>query len=257
MAEKKKKLEKQTAEPAKFTKVFKTDSELPYKLSRSRIEKHVECPRCSYLDIRYGIKPPGAPPYVLNNAVDRLLKKEFDAYRVKRQPHPIMVKFGIDAIPFWNEHFEDWKNYRKGIQYLHAPSNFLVMGAVDELWVNSSGEVIIVDYKATSKKDVSTNCADLHPAFLRQMDVYQWLFRKSGLTVAQTGYFVLCNAKTDREALEARLDFEMTLVPYLADDSWVEPVLFEIRKCLDNDKPPDANKECEVCAYVKAATATI
>jgi hypothetical protein len=44
----------------------------------------------------------------------------------------------------------------------------------------------------------------------------------------------------------------MVLVPYLADDSWVEPALLEIRKCLDNDKPPDANPKCEVCAFVKA-----
>jgi hypothetical protein len=94
---------------------------------------------------------------------------------------------------------------------------------------------------------------DLHPAFRRQMDVYQWLLRKFGLAVARTGYFVFCNAQTDRDALEARLDFEMVLVPYLADDSWVEPALLEIRKCLDNDKPPDANPKCEVCTFVKLA----
>jgi CRISPR/Cas system-associated exonuclease Cas4 (RecB family) len=249
MVDQKNKPKKQATEPAKFSKVFKTDSELPFKLSRSRIEKYVECPRCSYLDIRHGIKSPGAPPYVLNLAVDRLLKKEFDAYRVKKEPHPIMVKYGIDAIPFWHENFEDWKNNWKGIQVLHQPTNFLVTGAVDELWVNPSGEVITVDYKATSKKEMTN---DLHPAFRRQMDVYQWLLRKFGLAVARTGYFVFCNAQTDRDALEARLDFEMVLVPYLADDSWVEPALLEIRKCLDNDKPPDANPKCEVCAFVKA-----
>ena len=250
MAEKKNKPKKLATEPAKFTKVFKTDSELPYKLSRARIEKYVECPRCLYLDVRFGIKPPSAPPYVLNNAVDRLLKKEFDAYRVKKQPHPIMVKYGIDAIPFWHENFEDWKNNWKGIQVLHKPTNFMVTGAVDELWINPSGEVITVDYKATSKKD---KIIDLHPAFRRQMDIYQWLLRKFGLAVARIGYFVYCNAQTERDALEARLDFEMSLVPYTADDGWVEPVLLEIKKCLDNDKPPDAKPECEVCAFVRTA----
>ncbi|MBU0767518.1 MAG: hypothetical protein KJ687_00280 [Proteobacteria bacterium] len=44
-----------------------------FKLSRSKFDLFIQCPRCFYIDNRLGIKrPPGYP------AVDTLLKEEFD-----------------------------------------------------------------------------------------------------------------------------------------------------------------------------------
>ncbi len=37
---------------------------------------------------------------MLNIAVESLLKVEFDGYRTQGNPHPPMVKYGIDAILF-------------------------------------------------------------------------------------------------------------------------------------------------------------
>ena len=56
-----------------------------YPLSRSKVDNFLKCPRCFYIDRRLGISPPSMPPFVLNNAVDKLLKKEFDNYRANRQ----------------------------------------------------------------------------------------------------------------------------------------------------------------------------
>jgi len=47
-----------------------------WKLSRSKIDLFVECPRCFYIDNRFGVKRPPMYPYNLNSAVDTLLKKE-------------------------------------------------------------------------------------------------------------------------------------------------------------------------------------
>ena len=50
----------------------------PFKLSRSRIDLSLNCPRCFYLDRKLGVGRPPGFPFALNSAVDALLKQEFD-----------------------------------------------------------------------------------------------------------------------------------------------------------------------------------
>ena len=50
----------------------------PFRLSRSRLDVFLNCPRCFYLDRRLGIDRLPGFPFALNNAVDKLLKLEFD-----------------------------------------------------------------------------------------------------------------------------------------------------------------------------------
>ena len=45
------------------------------KLSRSKIDLYLECPRCFWLDLKKGIKRPQPAPYTINSAIDLLLKK--------------------------------------------------------------------------------------------------------------------------------------------------------------------------------------
>jgi hypothetical protein len=88
----------------------------------------------------------------LNSAVDALLKKEFDIHRAKGSKHPLLETYGLDAIPYDDAKIDEWRDaLRRGITYHHAPTNFIVTGGVDDVWVNPAGELIIVDYKATAK----------------------------------------------------------------------------------------------------------
>ena len=48
-----------------------------YKLSRSKVDFFLNCPRCFYMDRRLGIVQPPGFPFNLNSAVDNLLKNEF------------------------------------------------------------------------------------------------------------------------------------------------------------------------------------
>jgi len=132
-------------------KGFDPQDTKPFKLSRSKIELFCECPFCFYLDRKLGIAQPSGFPFNLNSAVDHLLKKEFDHYRTNSEPHPLMLKHKVNALPFQHEKLEDWRKNQRGISYLHEETQFLVAGAIDDVWVNPSGELIIVDYKATSK----------------------------------------------------------------------------------------------------------
>ena len=84
------------------------------------------------------------------------------------------------------------------------------------------------------------------------MEIYQWLFRKNGFKVSKTGYFVYCNGITDVAAFDGKLEFDIKLLPYKGDDSWVAGVIKDIHKCLSSAKIPKAGEDCDYCKYVEA-----
>ena len=100
-------------------------------------------------------------------------------------------------------------------------------------------EYIVVDYKSTSKdEEIIELNKDWQDGYKRQMEVYQWLLRQNGYKVSDTGYFVYCNGKTDREAFDGKLEFDITLIAYKGNDSWVEKTILEAHKCLNAIRYP-------------------
>ncbi len=233
--------------------IYKPEEEdKPFKVSRSGIELFVECPCCFYLNNRLGIKRPSGPPFSINKAVDTLLKKEFDIHRAKATPHPLMKKYGIEAVPYQHEMMNEWRENFKGVQYLHEPTNLLITGAVDDIWVNKKGELIVVDYKATAKESEITLDAEWQMGYKRQMEIYQWILRRLGFKVSDTGYFVYCNGRTDREAFDGKVEFDVTVIPYTGNGDWIEYVILNLKKCLKSSRIPKNTPDCEFCGYSKA-----
>lgn len=70
--------------PQRTKNLYNPDSKEPFKLSRSKIDLFLNCPRCFYLDRRLGVGRPPGSPFALNSAVDVLFKKEFDLHRAKK-----------------------------------------------------------------------------------------------------------------------------------------------------------------------------
>ncbi len=230
-----------------------TQGAAAFKVSRSKIDLFLECPRCFYYDRKLGIGRPPGFPFTLNSAVDRLLKQEFDLHRAANKKHPLIEKYGVDAIPVAHEKLDEWRNNFKGIQFFHKPTNFLVYGAIDDLWQNSKGEYIVVDYKATAKaEDITELNKEWQDGYKRQMEIYQWLLRQNGLKVADTGYFVYCNGKADKKAFDAKLEFDITLIAYKGSDEWVENAILDAHKCLNGNEIPAASGDCDYCSYIHA-----
>ena len=140
----------------------------------------------------------------------------------------------------------------KGVQFLHEPTNLIITGAVDDIWTDKK-EIFVVDYKSTSKEgDITELDQEWQDGYKRQMEIYQWLLRQNGFEVSDTGYFVYCNGRTDREAFDAKLEFDINLIPYEGNDGWVENIILEAHECLHKDDIPVSGKDCDYCAYVKA-----
>lgn len=228
-------------------------AEQPFRLSRSKLELFTECRRCFYIDRRLGTGRPPGYPFNLNSAVDSLLKNEFDVHRAAGTPHPLQAEYGIDAVPARHDAIDDWRQNFKGVQYLHEPTNLLVFGAIDDLWIDSAGNYLVVDYKATAKKEPVTSIdSPWQAGYKRQMEIYQWLLRRNGLPVSNTGYFVYCTGRPEAPAFDARIDFDVHLIAYEGDDGWVEESVVAAHRCLNADNIPAANPDCDYCAYIAA-----
>lgn len=224
-----------------------------WRLSRSKIDLFVECPKCFYLDNKLGVKRPPGYPFSLNSAVDALLKKEFDFHRAEKTPHPLMTEYGIDAVPFEHEKMDEWRDsLRAGVTYLHEPTGFLVTGGVDDIWINKDDELLVVDYKATSKSGEVSLDAEWQDGYKRQAEVYQWLLRMNGFKVSNTAYFVYANGDADKKAFDGKLEFDVKVIPYVGDDSWIEGKLKEMKECLDSDEIPESSDDCDYCRYREA-----
>lgn len=234
---------------------FDPASKEPFRVSRSKLDLFSECPRCAYLEMRLGVKRPSTPAFTLNNAVDELLKREFDIHRANGTKHPLLERYGLNAVPLRDDRMDEWRDaLRRGISYLHEPTNIQIRGGIDDVWVNPAGEFIIVDYKATSKKVGPSTEDDLYDSYKRQMEIYQWLFRRNGFPVSPTGYFVYVNGKSDAKAFDGKLEFDVELIPYTGSDAWVEPMVFEMKEALMSDEIPAIGTSfgggpCEYCTY--------
>ena len=168
---------------------FDPEESKPFRISRSKLDLFLECPKCFYLDQRLGVGRPSTYPLTLNIAVDELLKKEFDILRESQNPHEIMVKYGVDAVPFKHPELDKWRNaLTQGVEHVDKTTNLSVRGGIDDVWINSNKELHVVDYKATSKKTEITLDGDLGAQYKRQMEVYQWLLRMNGFNVSKTAY---------------------------------------------------------------------
>ena len=240
------------------TQLYKPGQTTPYKVSRSKIELFKQCPRCFWLDARLKIKRPNGPPFRINSAIDELFKKEFDSYRAQAKPHPLMIDNQIKAIPYVHKDLDTWRHNFTGIFTLHKPTNLHVFGAVDDIWVNEDGELIVVDYKATAKAGEVGIDADWQMSYKRQLEVYQWLLRQNGFAVNDTGYFVYTNGRLDLNGFNDRVEFRTKVIGYTGDASWVDETLIKMKECLEGDIPAVGvaamGGECDFCSYARSRT---
>jgi hypothetical protein len=257
---------------ARHRGVYKPDHPEPYEVSRSQIQSFMNCPACFWMNRVRGIKFPGMPGFLLNTATDTLLKKDFDRYRELQKPHPFMQRNGLGhLVPYKHDDFETWtKSLQLGLRTHYEPADLLIGGGLDDVWHDpQTDEIFVVDYKSTAGKR-NEDLTALQPitlngvykeSYKRQMDMYQWILRQNGFKVSKTGYFVYVNGDQhfedgmlEESSNKANMKFDVQLLSYEADDSWVEQTILDLKNCLEQDNCPEhaatgfgpkGDKQCE------------
>ena len=239
------------------TSIYKSGQNEVFKVSRSKFSNFLDCKRCFYLDRVKGLQEPSMPGWSLNTTVDDLLKKEFDIFREKGEPHPIFKEYNLNFIPFKHEDIDKWRNSLSGgISYIDEDTNLKIQGGVDDIWYNlDTQELVVADYKAQSttaevEKEYYLK-SHYHQAYKTQMDIYVYILRKMNFKVSSTSYFMVCNGVKTKDKFDANMEFDITLVDYETDTSWVESKINEMKKILDSKEIPGYTPHCENCAYMR------
>ena len=223
------------------------------KLSRYKVEKFIKCPRCFVLYHSYKIHPVSIP-FTLNIAVDNLCKNEFDYYRERQEPHPLFKDYDIDAVPYAHDKMDEWRNNFKGIRYIDKKNDYNFGGAIDDIWQKPDGELIISDVKATAVNQFDWEDRFTKPygkAYKRQLEMYQWLFRRNGYTVSNEAYLVYYNGLKNEPSFNQELKFELHLIKLDCDDSWVEQTIIDAVGLIKSGDFPSGSDSCEDCNYLR------
>ena len=236
---------------------FKPGSEDPFQVSRSRVQLFLDCKRCFYIQNRLGVKMPKMLPFKLNSLVDTKVKQSFDFAREKQIPHKYFKDNDYNLVPLKHEKIPIWRENFQGLKYHHKKSNLILQGAIDDCVQDlKTKECSAVDYKATQTEDgekVKYLGAPWHKSWKNQLSIYQYLLEKNELKISKDAYIVFCNAQLDKKEWDNKLNFDVQVIPYEVDLSWIEPALEEIKALLEAKYIPAYSEEdaCDNCRNLK------
>jgi len=83
-------------------------------LAAVRIDLFLNCPTLFLFSIENWSGPAAGISVLAKFAGWQAVKKEFECATGKGEPHPLMTKFGIDAIPYSHEKLNEWRDPFKG-----------------------------------------------------------------------------------------------------------------------------------------------
>jgi len=212
----------------------------PINLSPSSLNLFLECPFCFWLEKRQGIRRPPPYPYALNAAVDVLLKQEFDVYRQKNMPHPLISSHNVSAKLFANQELlNEWRSNFKGLRYYHPQLDATFFGAVDDILEFDGGKFAPLDYKSTGARK-----ANVYDSFQLQMDAYTYLLEKNGYPTLNKGYlaFYIVNKE---DGFGGRLPFRKELKEVETNPQRIPPLFKQAVDLLRSDQVLSHTPDCK------------
>jgi CRISPR/Cas system-associated exonuclease Cas4 (RecB family) len=217
-------------------------------LSPNSLNLYLECPHCFWLDKNMGIKRPPPYPYALNSAVDSLLKEEFDTYRAKNIPHPMLKENGIKAHLFSNQNLlNQWRNNFAGIRYFDPELQATLFGAVDDVLEFPDGKIAPLDYKSTG-----STAANVYDRFQLQLDTYACLMEKNGYKTPRKGYLAFYIVDKSRGFID-RLPFRKEMVEIETNPSDIYEIFKDAVEVLRKETPPKHSQDCPFAKWLAGA----
>ncbi len=217
-------------------------------LSPNSLNLFLECACCFWLDKRQGVRRPPPYPYALNSAVDILLKQEFDQYRKKNEPHPLILSQDINAKLFHNQDLlNQWRSNFSGIRFYDKELDATIFGAVDDILEFPDGKLAPLDYKSTG-----STAANVYDRFQIQMDIYTYLLEKNGFATPHKGYLAFYIVDKDN-GFNDRLPFKKELHEIDTNPSDVSQIFKDAVAVLRRSNPPPHNSDCKFGEWLKSA----
>lgn len=229
-------------------------------ISRRQLELFTQCPRCFWLFRRHEIKQPEGYPLALNNAMDRLLKEEFDEYRARGELHPVLGEHFVAAAdgsvpsrpagPVKAKPFSDlgllrrWRNNREGIRWSDPLTGYTLCGAADDVLEFPDGSLAVLDYKSSGASQLT-----VYDSYRLQLDTYTFLLTREGHRTAPHAFLAFFVAVKD-DGFRGRLPFKGTVVAVPAQAERVGELFREAVILAESAEMPAPGDECEPCRWL-------
>ncbi len=202
------------------------------KLSPSKLNLFVDCPRCFWLKMNKDVERPGGPMAGVLTKMDSVIKHYFDKYRDGDSLPPI-IRGKVDGRLA--------KNMPKTLYF--NDGDVTVSGVPDD-YIEIDGAVVPLDHKVSRGKSAE----ETHRAYILQLDFYCFLIKVNGYKIRNEGY--LAYYYPDDCDLHDGVDICCNVVKLRTDPARAKRILDKAVKLLEGDMPkPSA--ECEFCKYRK------
>jgi hypothetical protein len=180
--------------------------------------------------------------------VDALLKEEFDTYRAKNWPHPMLEENNIKAHLFPNQKLlNQWRNNFAGIRYFDKDLQATLFGAVDDVLEFEDGKIAPLDYKSTG-----STAANIYDRFQLQLDTYTFLMEKNGYQTPRKGYLAFYIVDKTRGFVD-RLPFRKEFLEIETNPSEVYEIFKDAVKVLREPNPPKHSSDCQFKKWMDGA----
>ena len=219
--------------PSYFKKEMK-----PIKISRSKIELFLDCPRCFWLEVKKKIKRPEKFTAThLGNKYDPFLKKVFDEYRRQNKKPKELEEFDFELYKDYQK-LEIWR--KKGVEYFHPEHKIIYYGEIDDLLIKENKYLIPFDFKTTLSKEFQ-----VYESYKRQLEIYGYLLKKQGEEVLNLGvfYVVRVDINENFEKIEER---KIVILENLNYEIYDE-VLEKLKETYFSLQEPEPSENCPFC----------
>lgn len=160
------------------------------RLSKSQLDKFVDCPRCFWLAQRHKLKQPDMISSKVWKGVERVTIQHYDAHRAaKTTPENLQGMVPPGAIPLQRdaEGMKALRYWGKGLPF--KVGNILVTTALDDMLeydLDGAKRYAVIDYKSKSKLTDEEATADMYQ---NQADVFDLAANINGLPTNGFVYF--------------------------------------------------------------------
>jgi len=188
-------------------------------------------------------RPGGIFPGILS-AMDLVLKSRYDYFRKEGNlPTELLernFKLFDDKL-----YLDQWRSFSDGgIRYNDKKDNFIFMGMIDDLLVDTnSGLLIPFDFKTAKAAPTET-----HKSFRVQLACYAYLLHKNGFQVSDYGLLSYHWPISANNSNNIEFGNELVNVENIRIDS-VEKTISNAVKVARSAIAPSAGADCQFCEY--------
>ena len=216
-----------------------------WKLYPSKLYGFEDCTACFWLENHHGVAP--SIPFVLNSAMDSVLKNRYDLYRGKRELPPEIATLANEGLTLFEdvETLDKWRGHTSHLRVVNEKAGFELSGKIDDLLVESDGRIIPTDFKSSGYAPRD----DKKKYYISQLHAYALMFREHGHVPSDRAiliHYFLKDAKNPSLSVE----FSSHIDPVGIDLISFEKKLEAIVDLLNGPYPGD-DLGCEKCIYYK------